>query len=126
MAAGPKIVITLHGVNTTQRRLESFSRTVQRDLQEVLDVYAFLIQRQAQILAPVDTGFLRNNIIVEVDGKWARIIKATAEYAIFVEMGTRFTPAQPFLAPAARSYQRDFRAACQQAINNAWKGHTLI
>lgn len=121
-----KVVITLQGTQLTQRRLESFSRGVLRDLEEILDIYALLIQRQAQILAPVDTGFLRNNIFVEHDGRWARLIVASAEYAVFVEYGTRYVAAQPFLAPAARSYQRDFRVACQQAIDNRWKGHTLI
>jgi HK97 gp10 family phage protein len=126
MADDPIIVVQIFGVPQAQRRLESYSRRVQRDLQEVLDIYAFLIQRQAQVLAPVDTGFLRNNIFVEVDTKWSRIIEATAEYAIFVEYGTRYTQAQPFLAPAARAYQRDFRNACQDAINDAWRGHTMI
>lgn len=120
------VVIQVHGVQKTRRELEAYPRRIQRDLQEVLDIYAFLIQRQAQVLAPVDTGFLRNNIFVEEDGDWARLIVATAEYAIFVEYGTRFVPAQPFLAPAARSYQRDFRSACQEAIAGSWRGYRVI
>ena len=51
--------------------------------------------RVAKVLCPVDTGYLRESIEATVDG-----VEATADYALFVELGTRKTPPQPFLTPA--------------------------
>lgn len=116
-----QVVATIEGIPQARRKLETFTVQVQKDLEEVLDVYAFLIQRLAQELAPVDTGFLRNNIYVEFLDRFIRLIKATASYAVFQELGTRFMPAQPFLVPAANRYRVEFRRSCQQAIEGSWR-----
>lgn len=98
------------------RGLESYGRRVQRDLQEVLDAYAFLIQRQAQLNAPVDTGYMRSGIIVISEGDWVRVIGASADYAHYVEFGTRYTEPQPFLVPAFLAYKRQFEQAVRQVL----------
>lgn len=49
---------------------------------------------------PVDTGELRDSIGKRREGiGW--LVEATAEYAGFVEYGTRHMAAQPYLTPAA-------------------------
>lgn len=53
----------------------------------------------ARTLAPVRTGHLRSNSEVEGDGGNS-LIKFNAEYAAYVELGTRKMAAQPFLTPA--------------------------
>ena len=71
------------------------------------------IQRDAKILAPVDTGNLRNSISTTTtgDGRTESMtaeIGPTANYGIFVELGTRKMRAQPYLFPAADRHEPAF------------------
>jgi HK97 gp10 family phage protein len=57
----------------------------------------------ARSLCPVDTGFLRDSISHEVrriGTGFAIVVLAGAEYALYVELGTSVSRAQPFLRPA--------------------------
>lgn len=57
----------------------------------------------ARRIVPVDTGFLRDSILVnrlEEAAGWS--IEVKAPYASFVEYGTRKMRPQPFLRPAIR------------------------
>jgi HK97 gp10 family phage protein len=64
---------------------------------------AVLVERVAKRLCPVDTGRLRGSITHDL-ARDARGLVATVgtlvEYAPFVEFGTRYMRAQPFLRPA--------------------------
>src|SRR5699024_7891788 len=60
-------------------------------------------QKTAMRLAAVDTGFMKRSITMRVDiSGLAGYIVAGAEYSPYVEFATRYTPAQPFMRPAAR------------------------
>lgn len=71
-------------------------------LEKEIRAVAFTIEGEAKRRAPVDTGNLRASIhatkIIDKPRAWE--VRASANYALFVEMGTRFTRAQPFFAPA--------------------------
>lgn len=61
------------------------------------------IQATAQRLAPVDTGFLRSSIGVDISGAGhtvTAVVAPTADYAAYVELGTSRAAAQPFMQPA--------------------------
>lgn len=61
------------------------------------------IKRDAQAIAPVDTGFLKSSISMQAQGNktLARVeVGPTANYAAFVELGTHKMAAQPYLRPA--------------------------
>ena len=60
-------------------------------------------QKTAMRLAAVDTGFMKRSITIRMDFTGlAGYITAGAEYSPYVEFSTRYTPAQPFMRPAAR------------------------
>ena len=60
-------------------------------------------QAKAMRLAAVDTGFMKRSITMRIDiTGLAGYIVAGAEYSPYVEFSTRYTPAQPFMRPAAR------------------------
>jgi HK97 gp10 family phage protein len=62
-----------------------------------------------QQLAPVDTGFMRDNItqIEEADaGSLKSVVESAADYSVFVEYGTVNMEAQPFFTPAFESARR--------------------
>lgn len=62
----------------------------------------------AKRLCPVDTGNLRNSITHDTDDE-AAYIGTNVEYAVYVEMGTVNTPAQPYLKPAAADHMERYR-----------------
>lgn len=73
------------------------------DLEEWLEEIASAVASVAQGLCPVLTGNLRRSITWEVKrdgGKVVAIIRAEANYAIYVELGTGRMDPRPFLRPA--------------------------
>lgn len=58
---------------------------------------------QAVVLAPVDTGRLRDSIQEQPanDGSYDYLVGTNVEYAAHQEFGTKYQPAQAFLRPAA-------------------------
>lgn len=60
----------------------------------------FRVEGDAKGRAPVDTGHLRNTISNRPSGDLSTVIAASADYAAYVERGTKFMAAQPFLGPA--------------------------
>lgn len=78
------------------------------------------VQRGAKVRSPVRTGRLRNSIAVDPapDGLKAKI-GTNVEYAPFVEFGTRFMSAQPFLWPALVEVAPSFRERIRHAVAEA-------
>lgn len=61
------------------------------------------IEAAAKSMAAVDTGTMKTSTQASaVEQGWWKIVVG-AEYGIYVEMGTRYNAAQPFLLPAFRS-----------------------
>lgn len=82
---------------------ESPAGEVAKDLQR----RALRVDAAAKRLCPVDTGRLRSSITNELgnDGGLVAVIGTNVEYAPYVELGTRYAPAQPFLLPALEAGQ---------------------
>lgn len=97
------------------------------------------IEKSAKATAPRDparppkdpsrrvTGNLRNSIkttdlrMVSQDSPEAEV-KATANYAVFQEMGTSRMPARPFMGPAADKHTPAFEAAMAEIADRALGG----
>ena len=75
------------------------ARTI-KDARVAIDLAARTCERDAKILAPVDTGNLRNSITSDIRGLTAEI-GPSAEYAAHVEFGTSRMGPQPYMGPAA-------------------------
>lgn len=68
------------------------------------------LQARAQRNAPVDTGNLKRSIRLDIsDGGLTAESEATAEYAPYVEWGTRYMEAQPYMRPAFNEQKEQFR-----------------
>lgn len=72
---------------------------------------AFDIESGAKSRAPVDTGLLKNSIEAVEEDKLEWVVEVHAEYGAYVEFGTRYTAAQPFLTPAVEEVRPVFLAA---------------
>ena len=82
-------------INSLQRSVEKAIQAAEKELQ----LTALEIERDAKLNAPVDTGMLRASI-TSTGGGSEYEIGTNIEYAPFVEFGTRYMAAQPFLLPA--------------------------
>ena len=88
----------------------------------VIRAVAARIERDARILAPVDTGALRNSVTTTTTGD-GRSARATAEigptqsYGGYVELGTSRALGQPYLFPAADRHEPAFYSAVAQIID---------
>lgn len=70
----------------------------------------------ARRLAPVDTGRLRDGIIV-LESANTTEIASTAPYSLFQEFGTVNHPAQPFLRPAFHAFSLFGRVGAKHRDN---------
>jgi len=65
--------------------------------------------------APVRTGYLRDHIKARHYSKTSNVI-SYAPYSGFVEFGTRYMAAQPFLRPAMDQHTREILKAVAEAL----------
>ncbi len=82
----------------------------------------FLIEGDAKLKCPVDTGTLRRSIMVEAKATGPHDAEGrcgtNVEYGPFVEFGTRFMAPQPFLRPAADQNQDQVVAEIASTIKD--------
>ena len=77
---------------------------------------ARVIAEKASALAPVDTGFLSQNIYAEMTPDGGAVI-SEAPYTMHVEFGTSRMAAQPFLRPAMDEYTEEINRAVKRAAD---------
>lgn len=99
--------------------LTSAGRQVGTKARDVIRKTAYDIEASAKALAPVDTGNLKSSIShtdarIGTTGALAIEIGPTANYGIFLEVGTSRMPAQPFMGPAADRHAPSFEQAMAQ------------
>lgn len=75
------------------------------------------LQESAQEKAPVDTGTLKRSITLDLkDAGMTAESEATAEYAGYVEYGTRFMSAQPYMRPALKEVGAKFKSDMEKLV----------
>lgn len=95
----------------TEEVLDSIERAKARALEKI----GLVAEGYAKRLCPVDTGRLRNSITHTTDDE-AAYIGTNVEYAVYVEMGTVNTPAQPYLKPAATDHMEKYRSILKSEL----------
>ena len=75
------------------------------------------LQQSAQGKAPVDTGTLKRSITLEItDAGMTAESEATVHYAGYVEYGTRFMNAQPYMRPALEEVGKKFKSDMSKLV----------
>lgn len=74
---------------------EAFEETVEEEVDKALKE----AEGMAKTFAPVDTGFMRDNISADLEKD---VLRSPADYSSFQEFGTIHHPPQPFMRPATR------------------------
>lgn len=99
--------IKLTGVRELQKKLKQ--NAVLDDVKQVVKHNGSELQTKAQRNAPVDTGNLKRSTGLGIRDKGMTAeVEPTAEYAPYVEYGTRFMNAQPFVGPAFHEQKEKF------------------
>lgn len=92
-----------------------------RDLQPIKDVVSLNgaeMARSAQRNAPIDTGNMKGSIRMELENNGLSVeVSPRTEYDVYVEKGTRFQHARPFIGPAYRKQKvkfiQDLKELCE-------------
>lgn len=84
-----------------------------------------LVEGQAKMLAPVDLGNLRDNIMHKVSVSSSQVdgvVGSPTEYAEFQEYGTRHMSGKPFLRPAFRENKGNIERILGQILSSSVGG----
>ena len=88
--------IQVKGVSELQQKLGQLGVTLDTKVHEEMQLEAPVMKNVARAKAPVVTGRLRDSIYALVQGLMLKL-GATAPYAVFQELGTRFIKPKAFL-----------------------------
>ena len=98
------IEITRKNLQKFLKDIDNLGKEVKRNTVREIAATSLDVQTEAKRTVPVITGRLKTSIGEQrrsSDGLGI-IVDANVEYAVYVEYGTEFQKAQPFLNPAAR------------------------
>ena len=103
------------GLDKLRKRL---AKNVDMDaVKNVVKKHGAEMQQNAMRQAPVDTGNLKRSIGIEIlDSGMTALVMPTAEYAPYVEFGTRFNYAIPFMRTSFDSQVKKFEAALKRLV----------
>jgi len=79
------------------------------------------MRNYAYDICPKRTGYLASTITFKAVGLLEFEFGAYADYSVFVEMGTRFMAARPFIRPAIEAYRDELIQAGWKAVKEAVK-----
>ena len=113
-----EVSCNIQGIQEFQAALHTFESTMQRYVHAKLVGWAEGVKTEAMRRAPVKTGHLRSSIYSLVKD-WVVNIGAEATYALFVELGTRYLRARPYLYPSIQLYLPQLEQAISEAIDAA-------
>jgi HK97 gp10 family phage protein len=99
--------IETDGLDEWISRLDDIAATLSQEIADALQAAGDAFINDAQASAPVDTGFLRDNIQVVSSSDTELVIESQADYSGFVEYGTSRMSAQPFFEPAIESARNE-------------------
>lgn len=96
------------GVEALEKELKKFANL--DDVKNVVKMNGAEMQKSAMKKAPVDTGALKRYIMLSImDGGFTVRVNSLMNYAPYVEYGTRYQTAQPFIRPSLKEQEIKFR-----------------
>ena len=108
--------IKVVGIEKLQAKLKKNVRL--DDVKRVVRHNGAEMQEKAQRNAPVDTGTLKRSICLGItDSGMSAEVEPTADYAPYVELGTRFMEAQPYLKPAFDDQKEKFKRDMKKLVD---------
>jgi HK97 gp10 family phage protein len=123
------MTVGTRGTSALAANFRAADARVQRSARALVAKYAERQFRLTRELAPVDTGFLRSHIRKRVsDDGLAYEVGVREEdfegagkpfYPVYLEFGTRFMAARPFIFPARDAVAPEFRRALSAELRKS-------
>lgn len=110
--------IHIDGIPELRSRLNQLDEAMKGHVHYGLAFEGEKIANTASSLCPVKTGYLRSTIYARIED-WILKVGATAHYAFYVELGTRFMKARRFLSRAVELRMYSLVKAVHRAISSA-------
>lgn len=113
----PKIQIT--GLDELQKALKD--NVTMDDVKRVIRQNGSEMQKKIQANADFDkgyqTGTTKRSVGLEIkDGGFTAEVEPTTEYSPYLEYGTRFMDAQPFVKPGHEAQTKQFKSDMQKLV----------
>lgn len=102
-------------VQRVKRRVQRLNEAVQSAAERTAQETALAAETEAKMLAPVQTGRLRESIRKTGEGLQAQV-ETQCEYAQIVEMGSSSHAPQPFLAPTMKTQRAEWMNRARRAL----------
>jgi HK97 gp10 family phage protein len=113
-----EITCDVEGIEEFQEAMERLDSGMQRWIHRQLASWTADVKALAKQLVPVRTGYLRSTIYARVQ-EWVAVVGADAPYALYVEFGTRYMQARPYLYPAIQEHLPRLEQIILEAIDQA-------
>lgn len=95
-----RVQYKVKGLNQFINQVRRHPQQVQTAVDSELNRSSLRVEKRAKEYAPWDTGWMSNNIYSHQLKLMQYEVISPVEYSIFVELGTRYMAAQPFIYPA--------------------------
>ena len=113
-----EVTIDIDGVEQFKAAMAKFDSGMQRYVHGKLVSWAADVKALARRDVPVRSGYLRSKIYAKIK-EWVAEIGAETTYAMFVELGTRYMRARPYLYPAIQEHLPRLEAIISEGIEAA-------
>jgi HK97 gp10 family phage protein len=113
-----EVTFDVQGVDEFAAAMQRLDQAMQERVRAWLYDWAQRVVAEAKRLAPVRTGYLQSKIYAMTQ-EWVVEIGSAAAYSYFVEFGTRYMQAHPFLYPAIQEFLPELEANIVGAIEQA-------
>lgn len=98
-----------HGAERLTMAIRGSSRKVMEQSSQVIRNNTEKLKASAKAKAPVDTGFLKNNITSSYPNRLEGRVKSEAAYSGYQEYGTRFQTGTAHIRPALQEIEPQFK-----------------
>ena len=110
-----------HGAERLTMAIRGSSRKVLEQSEKVVKNNTERLKASAKEKAPVDTGFLKNNITSSYPDRLEGHVKSEAAYSGYQEYGTRFQTGKPFMRPALKEVEPQFKKDMTDVLKGAFE-----
>lgn len=122
-----QINVSIGNLEAIKRELRLFPQRMIPELKKATSKSALMVEREAKLLTPVDTGRLRSSIMSSLGlGPLAvgAKVATNVEYAIFVHEGTKRMRPRPFMKQAVDDSIVEIQKLFNMAIEASIRGIT--
>lgn len=111
------MAVKVEGIQELAKALSDKPKKVDKGIKLIVSKYGADLEVCMSDKAPVDTGYLMGSVTLSIKkGGYTAEVEPTAQYASYVEYGTRRMKAQPFVKPSYELIKPRFKQAIKMIV----------